>query len=161
MEGLYPSDILIHIINIVVLFLLLRAILLKPVIRFLNERAERINTQIKDAETLKDEAQALKQAYEQHMEAYEEEGHNIIRDSQVKATENAEAIIKEAKNQAEAIVSGAHVRIANDKAQAVAEARAEVALLATEIASRILQREVSVDDNKAVVESFFQNDEKR
>jgi F0F1-type ATP synthase membrane subunit b/b' len=46
-------------------------------------------------------------------------------------------------------------KIEGEKARAVAEARTEVALLATEIAARILKREVSAVDNKAVAEDFF------
>lgn len=153
--GLTPSDILLHIVNIVILFLLLRAILFKPVTKFLSARSERIKGELQDAETKQTEATTLKQTYEQHMKTYEEEGRNIIRDSQIKANQEAQAIIKDAHSQAESIVAEAQTRIAQEKAQAIAEARTEVALLATEIAARILKREVSVADNKAVADDFF------
>lgn len=155
MEGLTASDILIHIINIVVLFILLRMILIKPVSKFLAARTERIAGELKDAEVKKTEALELKSSYEKHMGTYEEEGRAVIRDGQVKASQEATAIIKEARDQAERMIADAHERIANEKAQALAEARTEVALLATEIAARILKREVSVVDNKAVAEDFF------
>ncbi|SHH78485.1 F-type H+-transporting ATPase subunit b [Sporobacter termitidis DSM 10068] len=155
MENLVPSDILIHIINILVLFVLLRVILFKPVTKFLAARTERIAGELKDAEAKNAEALEMKAAYEKRIETYEEEGHEIIRASQVKASEEATAIVKDARGQAEKIIADAHQRIAGEKAQAVAEARTEVALLATEIAARILKREVSAVDNKAVAEDFF------
>ena len=133
MEGLHPSDLLIHIINILVLFVLLRTILFKPVNKFLSERTARIENQLKDAETKQAEALELK------------------------ASQEASAIVKDARNQAEELIAEAHEKIAADKVQAVAEARTEVALLATEIAARILKREVSVADNKAVAEDFFRD----
>jgi F-type H+-transporting ATPase subunit b len=157
MEGLHPSDLLIHIINILVLFVLLRTILFKPVNKFLSERTARIENQLKDAETKQAEALELKQTYVQHIESYEAEGREIVRDSQLKASQEASAIVKDARNQAEELIAEAHEKIAADKVQAVAEARTEVALLATEIAARILKREVSVADNKAVAEDFFRD----
>jgi F-type H+-transporting ATPase subunit b len=161
MEGLQPSDILIHIVNVLVLFLLLRAILIKPISRFLSARSERIANQLKDAETQKAAALELKAEYEQHIESYEKDGRDIIRDSQAKASQEAAAIVKEARSQAEQLIIDANVRISNEKAQAIAQARTEVALLATEIAARILKREVSVVDNKAVADDFFRQDETR
>lgn len=155
MEALHPSDILIHIVNVLVLFLLLRVILFKPISRFLLARTERIGDQLKDAESKKAEALELKALYERHIETYGEEGREIIRDSQVKASAEAAAIIKEARGQAEKLIAEAHEKISNEKAQAIAQARTEVALLATEIAARILRREVSAVDNKAVAEEFF------
>lgn len=152
---LSPSEILIHIINILVLFILLRVILIKPITNFLSARKNRIDGDLKDAETKKAEALDMKSAYEKRMETYEEEGHEIIRKSEVKASEEATAIVKEARGQAERIVADAHQKTVAEKAQAVAEARTEVALLATEIAARILKREVSVADNKAVADEFF------
>lgn len=155
MEGMHPSDILIHIVNILVLFVLLRVILFKPVNKFLSERSERIANELKDAETKQAEALELKNVYEQHIETYKEEGRGIIRDSQVKASNEATAIVKDARTQAEQVIAEAHEKISTEKAQAVAEARTEVALLATEIAARILKREVSVADNKSAADDFF------
>lgn len=155
MEDLQPSDILIHIINVLVLFLLLRAILFKPISRFLSARSERIANQLREAEIKKAEALELKAVYDQHIETYEEEGRGIVRDSQVKASQEATAIVTDARNQAEALITEAHSKISNEKAQAIAAARTEVALLATEIAARILKREVSVVDNKTVADDFF------
>lgn len=158
MEGLQPSDILLHIVNILVLFILLRVILFKPVNRFLTERAERVTAQLKDAENKQAEAMVLKQEYEQHIETFEKEGREIIRDSQTKASLEAQAIVAEARSQATTLITSSQEKIASDKAKAIAAARTEVALLATEIAARILKREVSLVDNKAVAEDFFREE---
>jgi F-type H+-transporting ATPase subunit b len=155
MEGLTASDILIHIINIVVLFILLRVILIKPISKFLTARSERIVGDLKDAETKKAEALELKSEYEAHMQAYEEEGREMIRQSQLKATDEGSAIVRDARSQAEKIIAEARSTIESERVKAIAQARTEVALLATEIAARILKREVTTVDNKAVAEDFF------
>ena len=139
MEGLNLSDVIIHIVNVLVLFFLLRIILFKPVNRFLTARSDRISTQLKEAEEIKSDAQKLKSDYQNQLKTYEEDGRKIIRDSQSKANQEASLILEEARKEAEKLVSEAQTRIANEKALAVAEARSEIALLATDIAGRIFE----------------------
>ena len=124
---LYPLDILIHIINIIVLFILLRLILFKPVTRFLNERAERIKNQLQEADTRLTEAQALKSDYEKQLERVEEEGHDLIRASKTKATQEAQLIIAEAKSKAEKVFDEAQESIAAEKERSLDQMRQEVA----------------------------------
>jgi F-type H+-transporting ATPase subunit b len=152
---LYPSDLLIHIINIVVLFILLRLILFKPVSRFLSARSERIKNQLDDAKNRLEEADSMKREYKRQLESATEQGHEIIRGSQTKASQEAKAIIADAHAQADILINEAHEKIAKEQAQAMEQMRVEVAQLATDIAARILKREVTAEDNKAIAEEFF------
>lgn len=152
---LYPLDILIHIINIVVLFLLLRLILFKPVSRFLSERSGRINDQLSEAENKRHEAEALKQEYALQLEKAVEEGHDVIRASKTKATQEAQTILSDAKAQADKLFDESQERIAKEKDRALEQMRQEVAQLSVDIAARILKREVTERDNVALAEEFF------
>lgn len=158
---LYPLDILIHIINVIVLFLLLRLILFKPVSRFLKERSERIDYQLSEAESRLQEAEALKQEYARQLEKVVEEGHEIIRDSKTKAAQEAQVILSDAKAQADKLFYETQVRIAKEKDRALEQMRQEVAQLSVDIAARILRREVNEADNLALAETFFSEMRKR
>ena len=155
MAGLQPADILIHLINIVVLFVLLRIILWKPVIKFLSARASRVKAELDDADSAKSSAFALKAQYEMGIGSLENEGKQIIRSSQIKAEEEAQAIIKEARSQADGLLSDTREKIEIEKAQAVSSAGREIAQLATELAARVLRREVSSVDTRSAVDDFF------
>jgi len=155
MEGLQISDILYHILNILVLFWLLRLILYKPVSRFLSERTERIESELRDAESKQREALELKAQYEKVLESSEEKGQALIHESQAKASREAEIILADARDRADRMLQSAKAQIEDEKNKAVAEARSEVAQLAVQIAARILRREVSAADNTAAVEGFF------
>ena len=159
--GLNPVDILIHIINIIILYLLLRLILFKPVTRFLSARSERISNQLSEAETKLNEAEALKQEYGQRLDKAEEEGHDLVRASKVKASQEAQQILADAKAQAEKIFDEAQDKIAIEKERSVDQMRQEVAKLAVEISARILKREVNTDDNQALAEDFFREMRKK
>jgi F-type H+-transporting ATPase subunit b len=151
----HPVDIIISIINIAVLFILLRLILWKPVNRYLSARAERVRADLEKAERSRDDAEALRLQYEQKLEGIETQGRDIMRDSQVKASEEAEDILKDAREKARTMLSDARERINEEKERAVINARREVAQLATDMAARILKREVLPDDSMSAVEDFF------
>ncbi len=159
MEGLNLTDVIIHIVNVLVLFYLLRLILFKPVNKFLIARSDRIAGELKEADEARAEARKIKSEYDKQLKSFEEDGRQIIRKSQIKANEEAAAIIQEAKDSADNLVAEARAKIANEKALAMSEARSEIALLATDIAGRILKREITITDNKIIAEDFFHEEQ--
>ena len=152
---LHPVDILISIINIAVLFILLRLILWKYINRFLSARTERVRSELDGVEKSRIEVDALRKEYEDKLDGLELQGREIMRGSQIKAAEEAEEIIKEARATALNMINEARDRIAEEKERAIISARHEVAQLATDMAARILRREVSADDSKNAVDDFF------
>jgi len=151
----HPEDVIISLINIVVLFVLLRLILWKHVIRFLAARKERVQSELDEVEKRRLEAEALHSDYEEKIGAIEERGRDMMRESQKKAKEESERILKETHEKAKEMMTDAEARIAEEKEQALEDSRMDVTKLATEMASRILEREVSAEDNTHVVDEFF------
>ena len=152
---LHPVDILINIINIAVLFLLLRIILWKPIYRFLTDRADNVRKELDDAEKTLLDADSLKQEYAENLAGIESRGRDMMRESQIKASEEAEEILSEAREKSKTMIVEARERIAEEKERAIDNARREIAQLATDMASRILKREVMPDDSIGAVEDFF------
>ena len=151
----YPIDLVISIINIAVLFILLRLILWKHINNFLTARANRVNSELENVEKRILEVDKLKKDFDEKIEGIEARGHDLMRESQIKASTEAEEILSDAHDKARVIIHEARERIAEEKEQAIATAHQEVAQLATDMASRILKREVSLKDSKTAVEDFF------
>ncbi|MCL2125147.1 MAG: F0F1 ATP synthase subunit B [Oscillospiraceae bacterium] len=152
---LHPVDILIALINIIVLFILLRLILWKPVNRYLSARSERVSSELANVDKIRDEATSLRSEYENKLEDAETRSLDIMRSSQAKASEDAAEILKDARDKSEIMLREARERIAEEKERAIVNSRHEVAQLATDLAARILKREVSESDTKNIVEEFF------
>jgi len=152
---IHPVDVIISLINIIVLFILLRAILWKHVNRFLSERKARVQKEMDDAAEARKNAEALQAEYKQKLSELEGRGKEIISESRRKANEESTKIIDEAKVTATTMINEADERIEASKKQALLEAHAEVTNLATEMASRILKREVESADNARAVDEFF------
>jgi len=154
----HPEDVIISLINIAVLFVLLRLILWKHVNRFLSERAERVKSEMDSAERSRQDAEALHSEYEKKLGEIEEQGRDLMRESQQKANEESDRILKETRDKAREIMTDAESRIEYEKEQALEDAQYEIAQMATEMASRILQREVSASDSVHAVDDFFKDD---
>ena len=153
----HPEDVIISLINIAVLFFLLRLILWKHVIRFLAERQGRVRSEMDDAEKHRLEAEALHSEYDKKIGEIEERGRDLMRKSQQKANEESDRILKETHEKASEMISDAEFRITEEKEQALEEAHLEITQLATEMAARILEREVSPEDTEHVVDEFFRD----
>ena len=152
---IHPADIIIYIINIAVLFTLLRLILWKPVSRFLSQRTEKVRSEFDAAEKKRLEAEAMGKEYSDSLADLEAQGRDILKESRIKAAEEAKEILDEARAKANAMILDARERVAEERDIAFGKARREIAGLATEMAASILKREVSPGDSLNAVEDFF------
>jgi len=152
---IHPEDVIISIINITVLFVLLRLILWKHVIRYLAERSERIGKQFLDAENKEEQAAALLVQYDDRMRALKTRDHDLLLAAREKAEKEASSILSKAQDDAALLILDAEHKIALEKTQALEDAHEEVTKLAADMASKILHREVSSFDNENVVADFF------
>ena len=153
----HPVDILISLINITVLFILLRLILWKFVNNFLSARAKRVRLELEDVEKQRLDADALRAEYEEKLENINVCERDLMRECQIKASVEAEEILNDAREKASLMINDARERIAEEKERAIINARHEVAQLATDMAARILKREVSSEDSINAVNDFFRD----
>ena len=153
----HPIDIVISLINIAVLFILLRLILWKHINRYLSERSRRVKAELDSVEKSRLEVEALKLEYEEKMDGIEASGRDLMRESQIKASEEAEQTLMEAREKARVMIQEARVRISEEKELAVVNAEHEIAQIATDMAARILKREVSAGDTNTAIDDFFRD----
>jgi len=151
----HPIDIVISLINIAVLFILLRLILWKHINRYLTTRSARVRSELENVEKKRLDVEALKTEYEEKIDGIEARGRDLMRESQMKASEEAEETLNEAREKARVMIREARERIAEEKDQAIISAQHEIASLATDMAARILRREVSAEDTKTAIDDFF------
>lgn len=153
--GLDLVTLLAHILNIVVLFLVLRFLLYKPIKNFMENRANSYTQREEDVAATEKKARELKEKYEAQLKSAQDESENIVLDSRRDANKRADEIIKQAREQSTEMVELARKEIREERANAKVVMREEVADLAVGIAGRILEREVSKDDNKHIIDNFL------
>lgn len=149
-------EIILYIVNIIILFFFLRWLLYKPMTRFLNNRTNEIQKQIDEAAQKYSDAEQLKAKYDEMMENAQDLATQLINKSKSVADEQARQIVAEAEESADEIRVRTEKHIESQKQQAVLEMRQEVTRMAIQIAEKVLQREVSYEDNKNVINEFFE-----
>src|SRR6056297_86 len=85
-----------QIINTIILYLILKKLLFKPVTEFMQSRKDGISASLEEAENMTEKANELKAQYESKIKASEEEGRQIIREDSVRADNRATEIVKAA-----------------------------------------------------------------
>ena len=149
------SSLILNIVNIIILFVILRALVYNPVKKFMAARQERVDADIKGAREKLKEAQAAKAQRDAELaeavDAADKERRRILDAAESHAAE----ITAAAEEQADEIRNTAQVQAQHTAEKMREEAREEIADLAVEIASRVLEREVKKGDNQEIIDKYF------
>lgn len=149
-------EMLLHILNIVILFFFLRWLLYKPVMKFMNNRSDEIQKQIDEAAGMQTDAEKMKSEYDEMMANAHDLAAQIINQGKTIADDQSKQIISDAEEQAKEIRARTRRNIDQQKKQAILDMRQEVTKIAVQIAEKVLEREVSYDDNKDIIDKFFE-----
>lgn len=134
------------LINIGILFFILRAVLFKPVTKFMEDRSKKIQNDIEQAEKDKNQAKALAAQYGEQLKKAEAEADALIRRAREAAEKEAAEIIRSGKAEAGRIVAAGRSQLETERRAAMAAFRSEAAALVIAASSRLLGREVSGED---------------
>jgi F-type H+-transporting ATPase subunit b len=137
---------IITIINIVVLCLILRVILFKPVTKFMADRAKRVQDAIDQAGKEKTEAEKMRNRYQDMLNNANAEAGKIVKAAQERAAAEADRIIAEGKAEAQAIKAAAQSQIESERQSALIRFKAEAVALVMAACARLVQRELSGDN---------------
>ena len=144
----FSVTLVITIINIVILTFILKAILWKPVTKFMAERARRVQDSIDQSEKDKAKANALLARYAGQMETAETLATAIIVKAKEQARLEAEKIIASGRASAEDLLANARKQLEMEKKAAMAAFRRDAAALVVAAASRLVGREINGEDNQ-------------
>ena len=148
---------LAQICNLMIQLVIFKKLLLNPVKKVIAERKAKADNQIADAQKLRTEAEAMKAEYEQNLQNARTEANQIVATAQKTATARSEEIVGEARAQAAALKQKAEADIAQERKKAVNEVKDEIGGIAMEIASKVVEREISEKDHKDLIDEFIKN----
>jgi F-type H+-transporting ATPase subunit b len=139
---------LFTLINIGILFVILRAILFKPVTKFMEDRTKKIRDTIDQAEKDKTQAKQMLRQYEDRLKNAEEEAEGIVRSAREAARQQAEGIVAGGKTAAAELLASARRQAEAEQKAALARFRSEAAALVVSASARLLQRELNQEDHR-------------
>ena len=154
-EGLLrvePGLLLWTWVTFVVLLLILWKAAWKPIVEALDARAEKVRGDIENADRSRQEAEKLLAQHKAMMDNARNEAANFIAASRAEAEKMKNEIIEKAGSEAEGLAERARKEISLAKDRALADIKAEVVNLSTEIAAKIINKNLNPNDQKALVE---------
>lgn len=146
----------LHIFNAVVLFILLKILLYKPILKFMKKREKSFSDKVDTLDTREKELIQQKEQYDSMMSGAQTQAAAIITKSNEMARDHAKELIDEAKEQSREMVLRARKEITIEKEQTQLEMKSEIVDMAVQIAEKVLKREVSKEDNQKIIDEFFE-----
>jgi F-type H+-transporting ATPase subunit b len=146
------------------LFLALLLVLAKfvwpHVLKTLQDREAKIRDDLTEAERANKEAQQTLEQYKKQLADAQKESQQIIEQSRTEAQQLAEQWKNETRQELQQMRQRAEQEIQAAKEQAVSDLYEQAATLSTDVAGRILQREISEADQKELIEQSLRDLEK-
>ena len=142
--------------NLIITFLLLKKFLFKPVKKMIDDRQKEIDGIYADADRCKKEAEDLKAEYAAQIGSAKEQRDEILKNANLMARQQEQKILADAAQAAAAMKEKAQRDIQQEKKRALNEAKDEISGIAMEIASKVVEKEVSSKDHDSLVEQFIE-----
>lgn len=137
-------------------FLLLLAVLTKfawkPLLKMLKDREELIRSSLEDAEKAQTELAKLNAEGEKIINKARAEAQEILSQCKSSAATLKEETLKDAKEKAKVIADNAEKQILVEKEKAIEEIKSEVVNLSLSVAEKLIKKNISVEDNKALID---------
>ena len=126
-----------------------------PLKEVMDKRERDINKYIDDAEQAKINAQKLEEENRKTLKETQDEVQRILDDAKIQARKQHEEIIHEANVRANGMIETAQSEINSEKERALADINNQVSELSVLIASKVLRKEISEQDQKDLVEKYL------
>ncbi len=149
-------QIIVSLINLILLFLIIKRFLYKPVKKMLEERQKTIDGNYEDAEKAKEKALSEQKAYEEKLSSAKAEADSVIQSAVDIAKEREKEILAEAKLKAEGIIRKAEEDAALEMRKAEESIKNEIVEVSTLLTEKMLEREIRAQDHKQMIDSFIE-----
>ena len=140
------------IINLVVLYLLLRHFLIGPVMNIMEQRKQMIDDGFKNAEAAQADANRLKQEYETALSGAKQESVQLIEDAR-KA--EYDRIVSEAGERADTMIESAKENVRIEREQTMKELKSQIAGLAAASAAKIISGKADDKESRDLYDQFL------
>jgi F-type H+-transporting ATPase subunit b len=144
-----------QIVNFIILVFVFKKFFHKPLNEFLEARREKIAGELTDAKKDRETAEKLKEEAGKLLKEAKIEANKIISIAEKKAEERREHILKETNATREKMIATAEAEIAKMKSQARKELQDEVTKLAATLAERMISEKMNPEIGTNLLDQFI------
>ena len=158
---LSTSEIIAQVINFLLLLVLMRVFFWKRVLKLLDERRERIASQLENIESAKKEVEKLKDDYQKELNAIEAIKKLKIQEGIEVGRKEADEIRREALLNAQRIMDSAESDIKQEIAKARDALKDEIVNLTISGVENVVGEKLTEESDRKLVRDFLDNLEKK
>lgn len=147
--------VIFSIINLGILYLILRHFLFKPVNKVISDRETEVANTIDNAKADEQKAKELKLENEQLLKEAKNEGKHIVESFKGKAEQVSTDIISDAHKEAELIMQRAKKEAEREKAKAQEEIKHQVVDLAVILSQKALEESIDEEKHRKLIDEFI------
>ncbi|WP_342515336.1 F0F1 ATP synthase subunit B [Sporosarcina sp. FSL K6-1522] len=151
-DGLNLGDILVTVVFFTILMVLLKKFAWGPLMGIMDQRAQMISNDIDAAEKSRLESQKLLEEQRSLLKEARDDAQSIVDNARKQGETQREELITAARSEVNRMKEAATLEIATEKEKAVAAVREEFVSLSILAASKVLGKEISEEDNRALIE---------
>ena len=144
------------IINLLVLYLLMKKFLFGPIIKVMDVRKAMIDQQFAGAKEQEDQAKALKEQYEGALKSAREESFQIMEQARKEAKAQADKTVEDTQAKVSAMLAKAQEDINTERENAMRQMKDDVASLAMEAAGKIIGKNSGADLDLSLYDQFIE-----
>lgn len=143
------------VINLLILFLLMKKFLIGPVMGIIEKRKELIEEQLSNASKAEKTAMELKLQYENSIKDTDAQTNEMLEAARKKAAAEYDRIVKDADKKAEKMISEADKMIQSEREKMLREMQSEIAGLAMIAAAKVVNEKTDDNKNQSLYEDFL------
>ena len=143
------------IINMLIIYAIYRKFLYRPVHKVLDARQAEIDKQYADAETARQSAEPLKEQAQAEMTEISRKKADMLGEARQKAGEEYDRLMKQAKEQAEQIVTDARARSKWEQDKQMEEAKRQIADLVMAATAKLVADKTGEEEDRKLYQQFL------
>jgi F-type H+-transporting ATPase subunit b len=136
-----------QLINFTVVLLVLWKWAYKPIVKLLDERSEKIEKSVKQADEIDKRVSELAEEQKTIVAEAKGEANNILELARTEAEERKQQLLSKAKEDVQLVVNQGKNQLQAEKEQMIIDAREQIAMIAVEASRKILSS--SIDEKEA------------
>lgn len=148
-------NIVFNMINVLILYLLMKKFLFGPVTEIMEKRKRVIEDSFTDTDNRNKEAMKLKEEYEAALATADDKATNIIKEAKQRALEEHDKQMEQTKEETLRMIEEANKSIELERKKSMQGIQAEIAGIAMIAAAKVIQKNMDDSTNSQIINDFL------
>lgn len=148
-------QIVVSLLNLVILFLIVKKFLYKPIKKTLKDREEKLEEKYTQAELHLAEAESKEQELNEKLSEAKDTAEQIVSEATANAEKRKAEITAEAQAEAENIIRLAQAEAELERKRAQEDIKEQIVDVSLALSEKLIEREIKEEDHHNLIDSFI------